>query len=285
MAVDPWAYLVDVSIIFLLLIVNMATGNLLLIAIIGAGAVVGYGYFTKATWLGFPTCTASKWGEWTACEFDEEQDKFLKSRKRTVTSDDPEKECSWLDTVETKACNKPIDCVMSDWVAGSCVNGKQKFTRTIKTQGNSDGKPCGATEETRDCPLDCVLSEWSAPSKCVGGRRRSTRTILTKPNALGKQCDSLEKEEACDGDWQCIDATAEVGSSNGYVPSRITGSGELQCMSTDGANCAWWGSASQCASHITSQLANASTLKPGNSGKGPFNKGSWMDKAWSVLTN
>lgn len=110
-------------------------------------------------------------------------------------------------------CLPPIDCQVSDWVNGTCfaicdgVNpsaiGQQLRLRRITRQPANGGMACPPYFEivpcTRDCPVDCLLGQWSAWSErvksCVGtlcnpscgvGERIRTRPIQ-RPSANGGQ--------------------------------------------------------------------------------------------------
>jgi uncharacterized protein (DUF433 family) len=62
------------------------------------------------------------------------------------------------------------------------------------------------------CPVDCVVSEWSAWSECVEGTQTRTRTILTPASNGGTPCPVLVETQPCD--MPCIPVTDVSGVSN-----------------------------------------------------------------------
>lgn len=100
--------------------------------------------------------------------------------------------------------SSPINCQMSDWIKGDCVDGKRKSTRTIITNAQNGGQACPTDREKIEvdstCPLpivpiDCKLSNW-VPGSCFAGQRNSTRTIIQDAQNGGQACGPLEKTES-----------------------------------------------------------------------------------------
>merc|ERR1719188_1604604 len=113
------------------------------------------------------------------------------------------------------------DCVMSDWIPGSCPKACDNtcpqedpykcgawqwlYRRAIvnanqfgvKCPGRWRRKKCGQIK----CPVDCVMSQWSGWSKCTkeceSGVQVRTRSIVTKPMHGGKFCDTVQEERSC----------------------------------------------------------------------------------------
>ena len=61
------------------------------------------------------------------------------------------------------------------------------------------------------CPVDCVVSDWSAWSECIEGVQTRTRTILTPASNGGVPCPVLEETRDCD--MPCIPVTNLTASS------------------------------------------------------------------------
>lgn len=75
---------------------------------------------------------------------------------------------------------------------GHCAPGDNKCTHLHETKECNRGKPC---------PIDCVMSKWSAFGQCskscgIGFKTRS-RFVVTPPNAIGKPCSThrVDKHE------------------------------------------------------------------------------------------
>jgi|688.fasta_scaffold10085_10 DUF971 family protein len=64
---------------------------------------------------------------------------------------------------------------------------------------------CGGTMIQRsftyvvpDCPVDCVVSDWSEWSDCIEGNQTRTRTVITPASGGGAPCPMLEENKPCD---------------------------------------------------------------------------------------
>jgi hypothetical protein len=117
-------------------------------------------------------------------------------------------------TCNTDAC--PVDCELEDWkddggCSVSCGGGKQIKRKAVQTMMANGGIACPASEEDERykeedcnpdaCPVDCVLSGWSAWSTCSAtcgdGLRNQSRTVETEPANGGVECEETFKEESC----------------------------------------------------------------------------------------
>lgn len=109
--------------------------------------------------------------------------------------------------------NCAINCVLDDWTAWSacshsCGNADKAVhtrTRALISSAHYGGKACGKMQETKacnnkPCPVDCVLSTWSAWTVCTvtcgGGSMERTRIIKT-PAANGGACGTLHDKRTC----------------------------------------------------------------------------------------
>lgn len=172
-------------------------------------------------------CTVSEWSDWSPC--DEPCGDGNQFRTRTVNT--PAlyggDECPVLredTTCKVKEC--PIDCVVDNWSEWSdcdvdCGSGQQSRTRNIVVQPNADGVACPHVTEYKncvmpDCPIDCVMSEWSEWSDCDvdcgDGTQTRTRTVLSQPQNGGAACsDVVSETRACYQPPCPIDCTKQMG--------------------------------------------------------------------------
>ncbi len=95
----------------------------------------------------------------------------------------------------------------SEWgeCSESCGGGSRSRSRPT-TEYLNGLVICTSEEDTESCnpqpcPIDCVVSEWSAWSACSaacgGGTRTRTRTVITPAQYGGTECPVLEETEAC----------------------------------------------------------------------------------------
>eukprot|EP00929_Paragymnodinium_shiwhaense_P099365 TRINITY_DN609_c0_g1_i1.p1 TRINITY_DN609_c0_g1~~TRINITY_DN609_c0_g1_i1.p1 ORF type:complete len:1079 (-),score=306.41 TRINITY_DN609_c0_g1_i1:261-3497(-) len=132
---------------------------------------------------------------------------------------------------------KPVDCAVSDWVAGECsspcdeklAGGKQTLTREILVESSERGTVCPALETTRKCnqikcPVDCKLSEYSTWGKCTkecgGGVQARSRSVQSKPMNGGQACDALQETRACN--MGSCDVDCELSDWSAFKPCTRT---------------------------------------------------------------
>jgi len=103
----------------------------------------------------------------------------------------------------------PEDCVVSDWVEGTCSKtcgrGFQVLTRQILVEPNQ-GIRCPPLRMVHSCgearcPRDCRVSQWSGWSacsaECDGGLQERTRSALVEPRFGGDECPNLVDVQIC----------------------------------------------------------------------------------------
>jgi Spondin-like TSP1 domain len=105
-----------------------------------------------------------------------------------------------------------VDCGVSTWSDWSscsvkCGGGIQTQTRTVTQQAANGGAACPTTLSqtqacnTQGCPVDCVVSAWSAFSACStscgGGNQTATRAVVTPAAYGGAACPSLSMTQSC----------------------------------------------------------------------------------------
>jgi hypothetical protein len=113
---------------------------------------------------------------------------------------------------QQRVCNEhecPRDCVRT-WNAWgdcsvSCAAGTQTRSADVTTTHAYGGVECPADQtracETQACPVDCVVSQWTAWGECTqqcgGGVQSRSRTITTEAEDYGKVCPQLSETVAC----------------------------------------------------------------------------------------
>jgi len=174
-------------------------------------------------------CVMTAWSQFGAC--DKSCGIGYQSRSRSIKSKPNAigKPCS-THRVEKKECSKvqfcPVDCTLSAWGAWSdcskkCDDGKgagkrirRRFVENTEYYG---GKACDKsamrdqqTCNVNKCPVDCVVSGWSAWGSCsktcagkapgtrlFGARQERTRYIVTPDKFGGRPCPVLTQTKLC----------------------------------------------------------------------------------------
>jgi hypothetical protein len=174
-------------------------------------------------------CKMSQWGDFGACT--KSCGIGYKSRSRTVETPPNSigKPCS-THRVEKHECSLvqfcPVDCTLSEWGAWSDCSkkcddgqgaGKRIRRRFVENTEYYGGKACDKeqmrAEETcneNKCPVDCVVSGWSAWGSCsktcagkapgtrlFGARQERTRYIVTPDKFGGRPCPVLTQTKLC----------------------------------------------------------------------------------------
>lgn len=116
------------------------------------------------------------------------------------------------------------DCSVTPWADGACsvpcsegaVGGIKLLSREVVAESSQYGSACPALNASVrcnqvECPVDCVLSDWSQFSKCSkecgGGVQTRTRSKVQSPKFGGHTCESLQEMQPCNTgscDQDCI---------------------------------------------------------------------------------
>jgi hypothetical protein len=111
----------------------------------------------------------------------------------------------------TKTVTKPVDCVVGNWSDWStcdkeCGPGYQTRNRQIITQPSGSGLTCPNLIEKKsckiaECPVDCVVSNWSnwstCDKECGTGSQTRNREINILPSNGGLTCPNLTEKQSC----------------------------------------------------------------------------------------
>eukprot|EP01012_Entosiphon_sulcatum_P029449 TRINITY_DN358_c0_g1_i1.p1 TRINITY_DN358_c0_g1~~TRINITY_DN358_c0_g1_i1.p1 ORF type:complete len:2229 (+),score=276.12 TRINITY_DN358_c0_g1_i1:2833-9519(+) len=186
-------------------------------------------------------CEISDWGQWGSCSLPCGSGQQIRIRTVITSAQFGGTPCP-PDLQESRVCNDqpcPIDCVVStwgDWGACSkvCGGGQQTRARSIVTAPNFGGQPCPQLTEIQDCntdpcPVDCLVSTWSAWSACSQacgtGYSRRTRTVTTPAAYGGASCPALEETQDCNTQPCAINCAVSAWSAWGAC-SVACGGGE-----------------------------------------------------------
>eukprot|EP01004_Peranema_trichophorum_P003198 NODE_21_length_5193_cov_112.595266_g17_i0.p1 GENE.NODE_21_length_5193_cov_112.595266_g17_i0~~NODE_21_length_5193_cov_112.595266_g17_i0.p1 ORF type:complete len:1676 (-),score=495.00 NODE_21_length_5193_cov_112.595266_g17_i0:119-5146(-) len=185
-------------------------------------------------------CVVSAWTQWSIC--DKTCGGGIQTRTREIVTADNYGGIKCPVLSEDRNCNTEfcaIDCEVSEWTDWSvcdktCGTGSQYRTRTITKAPQYGGRECASTVEnqvcsTTNCPVDCVVSDWSEWSicdhTCGGGTQSRSRVITTPVRYGGRVCPALVETQACNiqecpidcvvsswGDWSVCTKTCGGGS-------------------------------------------------------------------------
>jgi hypothetical protein len=159
-------------------------------------------------------CTWGSWTDWTLCSSTCGADGH-ETRQRVAQKQPSHGGKACANSQDQRTCNAgpcPVHCVMSDWsnfdeCSKSCAGGHKSRTRTVVSHAQNGGFQCGSTVDERncnshDCPIDCVVTGWSAWSlcnaKCGSGDKARSRVVVTERQAGGVICPALSQKETCD---------------------------------------------------------------------------------------
>merc|ERR1719194_196675 len=155
----------------------------------------------------FQDCEVSKWDPEECskeCATGEQ-----KLTRKILTHPDGGARCLPLEAM--RRCNLqpcPVDCHLKIWSGWSkcsaeCGGGVQQRLREVKQAMKFDGKPCGATTETKACNAqacekDCELGSWTKWSKCSkecdGGTAKRQKFVKDAAKGAGKCPDAWDPE-------------------------------------------------------------------------------------------
>eukprot|EP01012_Entosiphon_sulcatum_P049575 TRINITY_DN6820_c0_g1_i6.p1 TRINITY_DN6820_c0_g1~~TRINITY_DN6820_c0_g1_i6.p1 ORF type:complete len:7637 (+),score=112.47 TRINITY_DN6820_c0_g1_i6:5459-28369(+) len=186
-------------------------------------------------------CEVTLWSDWSACTAS--CGSGTQTRTRSVVTQPSKGGKLCPDITETQACNTqacPVDCVVSSWgswtdCSKSCGGGERRHSRTVVEAPANGGKECPALEEVQPCndfacPVDCVVSSWSAWSACSatcgGGQRTRTRYVVTSAKDNGIPCPALLEQEPCNIDIPCPEDCQVSEWSQWGICSATCGGGE-----------------------------------------------------------
>lgn len=177
-------------------------------------------------------CKVSEWSDPTPCD----RDTGYQTRTRQILQKriGRGEECPPI--TEKISCS--LDCEMSEWSEWSeCDgNGEQNRTRTVLKPSvnagrcpmviNARGESSPDLKETRKCPIDCVVSEWSPYSDCTktcgGGIKTRRRSVLVSDKNGGKVCPPLIQNEICNTEKCNIKPVQYVAMSSSQYNTIFT---------------------------------------------------------------
>lgn len=157
-------------------------------------------------------CVVTEWSAWGNCSV--KCGGGLQFRSRSISAPATGSGSACPPLRDGRSCNTqpcPQDCRTTPWSAWSpcsaqCSGGMQYRNRTVLQPALFGGQACpllNATRacNTRPCPEDCLLSDWSAwgncSSWCGSGEQTRQRHILRAAREGGAPCGTLNETKAC----------------------------------------------------------------------------------------
>uniref|UniRef100_A0A669CNU6 Spondin-1 n=1 Tax=Oreochromis niloticus TaxID=8128 RepID=A0A669CNU6_ORENI len=158
------------------------------------------------------SCLVTEWGEWDVCSAT--CGLGMKRRERMVKMPPADGSICGAEVLEVEKCMMPechtIPCLLtpwSDWSDCSVTCGKGLRTRQRMLKSPVELGEC--TEELEqvekcmlpECPIDCVVSEWSEWSECNKscgkGHTIRTRIVMLEPQFGGDPCPEGVQRKKC----------------------------------------------------------------------------------------
>uniref|UniRef100_A0A8C4I3Y1 Spondin-1 n=1 Tax=Dicentrarchus labrax TaxID=13489 RepID=A0A8C4I3Y1_DICLA len=157
------------------------------------------------------TCMMSEWISWSACSVS--CGMGMRSRERYVKQYPEDGSLCQLNTEETEKCVVndecyTIPCMLSPWSDWSecsvtCGRGMRTRQRMLKSDPAECNEELEQTEKCMlpECPVDCMLSEWSEWSECNKscgkGHTIRTRMLKLEPQFGGSACPETIQRKKC----------------------------------------------------------------------------------------
>ncbi|KAK3535615.1 hypothetical protein QTP70_017805 [Hemibagrus guttatus] len=158
------------------------------------------------------SCIVTEWADWEPCSVSCGVGMKKRARMMKMPASDGS-ECQ-ADLMEVEKCMMPecnaLSCMVSEWsdwghCSVSCGEGMHVRRRMLKTPA----LPGQCTEQLEqmekcmmpECPVDCMLSEWSEWSECNKscgkGHMIRTRMVKLEPQFGGIQCPETIQRKKC----------------------------------------------------------------------------------------
>ena len=146
---------------------------------------------------------------------------------------------------KTEECNRqqcPVNCVVTAWsqwtpCSTSCGTGYQQRSRKPTRSPVMGGTACPGLSDTKTCntqacPIDCVVSPFSAwdacSAQCGGGTQVRRRSVHQANVFGGGECPSLRQEQACNTHCCAGNEGNEVGGCQPCTPGRFQPSNDAK---------------------------------------------------------
>ncbi|XP_029009296.1 spondin-1-like isoform X2 [Betta splendens] len=156
------------------------------------------------------SCVVTEWGEWDPCSVT--CGLGIKRRERMVKMPPIDGSMCKTQVAEAEQCLQPechtIPCMLSPWSDWSqcsvtCGRGLRTRQRMLKSDPATCLEELQQTEKCMlpDCPIDCMVSEWSEWSECNKscGKGHTIRTRMVKLEAQwgGSPCPETIQRKKC----------------------------------------------------------------------------------------
>uniref|UniRef100_A0A8C4NWC2 Spondin-1 n=1 Tax=Dicentrarchus labrax TaxID=13489 RepID=A0A8C4NWC2_DICLA len=156
------------------------------------------------------SCVVTEWGEWDPCSVT--CGLGMRRRERMVKMPPIDGSMCKTEVAEVEKCMMPechtIPCMLSPWSDWSecsvtCGRGMRTRQRMLKSDPAECNEELEQTEKCMlpECPVDCMLSEWSEWSECNKscgkGHTIRTRMLKLEPQFGGSACPETIQRKKC----------------------------------------------------------------------------------------
>uniref|UniRef100_A0A665TEZ3 Spondin-1 n=1 Tax=Echeneis naucrates TaxID=173247 RepID=A0A665TEZ3_ECHNA len=156
------------------------------------------------------SCVVTEWGEWDPCSVT--CGVGMRRRERMVKMPPIDGSMCKTEVAEVEKCMMPechtIPCMLSPWSDWSrcsvtCGRGVRTRQRMLKSDPAECSEELEQTEKCMlsECPVDCMVSEWSEWSECNKscgkGHTIRTRMVKLEPQFGGSTCPETIQRKKC----------------------------------------------------------------------------------------
>lgn len=204
------------------------------------------------------SCVVTEWGEWDPCS--ETCGLGMRRRERMVKMPPIDGSMCKTEVAEVEKCMMPechtIPCMLTPWSDWSdcsvtCGRGIRTRQRMLKSDPTECSEELEQTEKCMlpECPIDCMVSEWSEWSECNKscgkGHTIRTRMIKLEPQFGGSPCPETIQRKKCKI-RKCRPKSKEERGGGGNRRRRGKQSQDATVEDPQGCRMQGWSSWSDC---------------------------------------
>lgn len=204
------------------------------------------------------SCVVTEWGEWDPCSVT--CGLGMRRRERMVKMPPIDGSMCKTEVAEVDKCMMPechtIPCMLTPWSDWSecsvtCGRGLRTRQRMLKSDPTECSEELEQTEKCMlpECPIDCMVSEWSEWSECNKscgkGHTIRTRMIKLEPQFGGNPCPETIQRKKCKI-RKCRPKAKEERGGGGNRRRRGKQGQDASVEDQQGCRMQGWGSWSDC---------------------------------------